>query len=102
VLPTRTALLLSLAIGVALEVGRLGAQTGMPIAILLSAVVGFFSSGRGWLAPAAIGPAEFAAAFYRGGSLAAHWLGPFAYFLALSVPMVIASFAGRRLRRRFS
>ena len=100
-LPTRTALLLAFAIGVALEVGRLGSRTGVPIAILLSVVIGFVTKGRGWLTPAAIGPAEFGAALYRGGNLAAHWVGPFFYFLALSVPMLIASLAGRRLRSRF-
>jgi len=102
VLPTRTSLILSFAIGVALEVGRLGSRTGMPIAVLLSLAIGYFSSGRGWLAPAAIGPAEFAAALYRGGSMAAHWVGPFFYFLMLSLPMVVASFAGRRLRMRLT
>jgi hypothetical protein len=88
------------AIGVALEVGRLGSRTGIPIAILLSALIGCFSGGPGWLTPAAIGPAEFAAALYRGGGMAAHWVGPLFFFLALSVPMLIASLAGRRIRSR--
>lgn len=101
-IPPRTALLLSVAIGVALEVGRLGSRTGVPIAILLSVGIGFFTRGRGWLTAAAIGPAEFAAALYRGGSMAAHWIGPFFYFVALSAPMLVASFLGRRLRSRTS
>jgi hypothetical protein len=100
VLPARTALLMSVAIGVALELGRLGGRTGVPVAILLSLAIGGFSSGRGWLAPAAIGPAQFAAALYRGASLATHWVGPFFYFLALSAPMLLAAFLGRRLRLR--
>ena len=101
-LPTRTALLVSLAVGVALEVGRLGSRTGVPVAIVLSLAIGFFTSGRGWLTPAAIGPTEFAAALYRGGSLAANWVSPLLYFLALSVPMLLASFVGRRLRSRLA
>jgi hypothetical protein len=89
-----------MAIGVALEVGRLGSRTGVPMAMLLSALIGCFTTGLGWLTPAAIGPAEFGAALYRAGGMAAHWVGPFFYFLALSVPMLIASLAGRRLRSR--
>lgn len=100
-IPTRTAVLIALAIGVALEVGTLGTtRTSLPIAVVVSAVLGFFTSGSGWLAPAVIGPAEFAAALYRGGSMASNWLGPLAYYLALSVPMLLAGYVGRRLRGR--
>lgn len=101
-LPARTALLLSLALGVALEVGTLGSRSGLPIAVVLSGAIGYFSRGRGWMTPAAIGPAQFAAALYRGASMAASWLGPFFSFVALSVPMVLAAYLGRRLRRRRS
>ena len=97
-LPARTALLLSLALGVALEVGTLGSRTGLPIAVVLSGAIGYFSRGRGWLAPAVIGPTQFAAALYRGASMASAWLGPFFYFVALSVPMVLAAYVGRRAR----
>lgn len=99
-LPARTAVLISLAIGVALEVGTLGSRTGVPIAALLSLAIGYFASGRGWMAPALIGPAEFAAALYRGGSLATNWLTPFVYFLALSIPMLLAGWVGHRIRSR--
>ena len=99
-LPARTALLISLAIGVALEVGTLGSRTGLPIAVVLSGAIGYLSRGRGWLAPAAIGPAQFAAALYRGASMAPAWLGPFLYFVALSVPMVLAAYVGHRVRQR--
>ena len=100
-LPTRTAVLIALAVGVALEVGTLGAsRTSLPIAVVVSAALGFFTGGYGWLAPAAIGPAEFAAALYRGGSMASNWLGPLAYYLGLSLPMVLAAFVGRRLASR--
>jgi hypothetical protein len=68
--------------------------------MLISAGIGLFTRGRGWLTPAAIGPSEFAAALYRGGSMAAHWTGPLVYFVALSVPMITASFLGRRIRAR--
>lgn len=99
-LPARTALLISLALGVALEVGTLGSRTGLPVAVLLSGAIGYFSTGRGWMTPAVIGPAQFAAALYRGASMASAWLGPFVYFVALSVPMVLAAYVGRRLRLR--
>jgi len=99
-LPARTALLISLALGVALEVGTLGARTGLPLAVALCAAIGYFSTGRGWMTPAVIGPAQFAAALYRGASMASAWLGPFVYFVALSVPMVLAAYVGRRMRVR--
>jgi hypothetical protein len=96
----RTALLLSRALGVALEVGTLGDRTGLPIAVVLAGAIGYFSSGRGWMTPAVIGPAQFAAALYRGANMASAWLGPFVYFVALSVPMVLAAYVGRRMRLR--
>ncbi len=99
-LPARTALLVSLALGVALEVGTLGDRTGLPIAVVLSAAIGYFSSGRGWMTPAVVGPTQFAAALYRGASMASSWLGPFVYFVALSIPMVLAAYVGRRARTR--
>ncbi len=99
-LPARTALLVSLAVGVALEVGSLGERSGLPVAVLLSGAIGYFSRGRGWMTPAAIGPAQFAAALYRGASMASAWLGPFVYVMALSVPMVLAAYVGRRMRAR--
>jgi hypothetical protein len=102
VLPTRTALLISLAIGVGLEVGSLGARTGVFAAIALSCAIGYFGSARAWVTTAAIGPAQFGAALYRGGSMAAHWVGPFFYFLGLSAPMVLAALVGRRLRTRLT
>lgn len=99
-LPTRTALLISVALGVALEVGTLGDRTGLPVAVVVSAALGFFTTGRGWWTPAAVGPAQFVSALYRGATMASAWLGPFVYFLALSIPMVLAAFVGRRLRLR--
>jgi len=99
-LPARTALLLSLALGVALEVGTLGSRTGLPIAVVLSGAIGYFSSGRGWLAPAVVGPTQFAAALYRGASMASSWLGPFFYLMASSIPLVLAAYVGRRMRVR--
>ena len=65
-LPTRTALLVSIAIGVALEVGVTLASgrreawdagvywsTGLPLAVLAAAAVGYLSRGRDWLSTAA-------------------------------------------------
>lgn len=99
-IPARTALLVSLALGVALEVGTLGSRTGLPVAVLLAAAIGYFSTGRGWMTPAIIGPAQFAAALYRGASMAASWFGPLLYFVALSIPMVLAAYVGHRFASR--
>ena len=99
-LPARTALILSLALGVALEVGTFGSRSGLPVAVVLCAAIGYFSTGRGWMTPAVIGPAQFAAALYRGASMAPAWLWPFFYFVGLSVPLVLAAYVGRRMRLR--
>lgn len=94
-------MLITLALGVALEVGTLGERTGLPLALLISAAIGYFASPRGWLAPVLIGPAQFAAAFYRGGNLAASWLGPLVVVLVgTSLPALLAAYLGRRLRTR--
>ncbi|MGC4080860.1 MAG: hypothetical protein QM736_01755 [Vicinamibacterales bacterium] len=92
--------MIAVAIGVALEVGTLSTTAGLPIAVVLSFAIGYAASGRGWLAPALIGPAEFAAALYRGASMASNWIGPFFYYLALSVPLVLAAYVGHRFRAR--
>ncbi|MBS1818451.1 MAG: hypothetical protein JSU08_11005 [Acidobacteria bacterium] len=99
-LPSRTAFLICIAIGVALEVGTLPARGGLAVAVLLSVVIGYVSRGYGWTAPFVVGPAQFVAALYRGGSMAASWAGPLAYFVGLGIGLLAAGFLGLRLRRR--
>jgi hypothetical protein len=112
-LPARTALLVSIAIGAALEVGVTLAtgrreawdagvywSTGLPLAVLASAAVGYLSQGRAWLATALIVPAQVATMMVRGGEAGNLWPLTLVLSSALSLPFVGVAFAARRMRRR--
>jgi hypothetical protein len=112
-LPVRTALLLSVAMGVALEVGVVLAtgrreardagvywSTGVPLTMVGAAAIGYLSRGRGWLAPAVIVPAQTVAMMYRTGEMGSLWPLTLALSSMLSLPFVGVSFVARRLRRR--
>ena len=77
-MPPRTALLVSIAIGMALEIGVTLASgrreawdagvywsAGLPLAVLGAAAIGYLARGRGWLATALIVPAQVATMMYR-------------------------------------
>src|SRR4051794_20667092 len=98
-LPERTAVLVSMAIGVALEVGVTLASgrhqawdaggdgtRGRRLAALAAAAIGYRSRGRGWLATAAIVPAQVATMMFRSGQMGN--LGPLTIALSsiLSLP----------------
>jgi len=112
-LPPRTALLISIAIGVVLEVGvtlvsgRREAwdagvywTAGLPSAVLAAAIVGYRSSGRGWLATAAIVPAQVATMMFRSGEMGNLWPLTLALSSILSLPFVGVAYAARRLLGR--
>jgi hypothetical protein len=109
----RTALLISIAIGVALEVGVTLASgrreawdagvywtTGLPLAALGAAAIGYLSRGRAWLATVLIVPAQVASMMYRGGGAGSLWPLTLAVSFILSLPFVGVAFAARRLRGR--
>jgi len=111
-MPPRTALLISVAIGMALEVGVALASgrreawdagvywtTGLPLAVIGAAAVGYLSRGRAWMSTALIVPAQVATMMYRGGA-GGLWPLALALSFVLSLPFVGVAFAARRLRGR--
>ena len=112
-MPPRTALLISIAIGMALEIGVTLASgrreawdagvywsMGLPLAALGAAAIGYLSRGRAWLATALIVPAQVATMMYRGGGAGNLWPLALALSSILSLPFVGVAFAARRLRER--
>ena len=112
-LPERTAVLVSMAIGVALEVGVTLASgrreawdagvywtIGLPLAALAAAAIGYRSQGRGWLATAAIVPAQVATMMFRSGQMGNLWPLTIALSSILSLPFVGVAYAARRLLAR--
>ena len=112
-MPPRTALLISIAIGMALEVGVTLASgrreawdagvywtTGLPLAVIGAAAVGYLSRGRAWMSTALIVPAQVATMMYRGGGAGNLWPLALALSFILSLPFVGVAFAARRFSGR--
>jgi len=97
----------ALEVGVVLATGRREAwdaavywSTGVPLALVGAAAIGYLSRGRAWLAPLAIVPAQVVAMMYRNGAMGNLWPITLALSSVLSLPFVGVAFAARRLRRR--
>ena len=110
---TRTAILLAVLTGVALEIGVQAAggrreawdspafwSIGLPAAGLVSLAIGALSRGRAWWWTVLIAPSQVTSMFVRSGEMGPLW--PLAVILAgiLSAPFVAAAFVGSRLRPR--
>ena len=113
-MPTRTAALLAVAVGVALEVsislatGRREAwdtslywTIGLPLALIAAAGIGYVARGNGWLAALLIVPGQVLAMAYRSGSIGSLTLWPLTLALScvLGLPFALLAYATRRLRR---
>jgi hypothetical protein len=105
-------MLLCLAVGVGLQVwiayaghrreawdSPLFWSAGMPVAVLVSAAIGYLTKGNGWLAPGLILPGFVMAMSYRGGDLGL-WPLTIAASFVLSLPFVGVAWAASRFRRR--
>jgi hypothetical protein len=112
VLGARTTLILSVATGIALELGvhALSGRReawdsaqfwtiGLPGALLATAFLGWLSRGRAWLWTFAIAPSQVLTMMVRGGELGGLWPLTVAVSAILSAPFVVAAFAGSRFRR---
>jgi hypothetical protein len=78
---------------------------GLPVAMLVSFGIGFFATGRAWLATLAVAPAQFATMMVRSGEIGSLWPLGLVLSAFLSAPFVVASFLGwkaRAMQRRFS
>lgn len=109
---SRSTLALAIAIGAGLEFGvqALGARreawdsplfwsVGMPVALCLAFVIGFFAQGRAWLSTIAVAPAQFMAMTLRNGELGGLWPLGLVLSCVLSLPFVVTSFVGSRVGR---
>jgi hypothetical protein len=116
-LPTRTAALLAVAIGVGLEVwislatGRREAwdsglywTVALPVAVVAAGAIGYLSRGNAWLAALLIVPGQVLAMAYRSGSIGSLTLWPLTLALSclLGLPFALVAYVGQRLRRRSS
>jgi hypothetical protein len=110
--PTRTAALLAVTVGVALEVwisfatGRREAwdstlywTVGLPLAIVAAGGIGYLTRGNGWLAAGLIVPGQVLAMAYRSGSSPTLWPLTLALACVLGLPFALVAYAGQRLRR---
>jgi hypothetical protein len=113
VINQRTTILLSIGVGVGLELGihalsgrreawdsPLFWTVGLPAAAIASAAIGFSSRGGDWRWAALVVPSQTMTMMVRSGELGGLW--PLAVILSaiLSAPFVLASFIGSRFRRR--
>ena len=109
----RSTILLSAAIGIALELaihamsGRREAwdsgeywTVGLPVALVLSLVIGLLTRNRDWLWTAIVIPSQVLTMMVSNGALGNLW--PVAVLLStiLSFPFVLAAFVGSRFRSR--
>lgn len=112
-LPTRTAALLAVAIGVALEVwislatGRREAwdstlywTAGLPIAVLVSGGIGYLTRGAGWLAAVLVVPGQVLAMMYRTGEIGNLWPLTLLLSVVLGLPFALVAYVGHRVRSR--
>lgn len=112
-LSPRTSLLLSVATGIALELGihALSGRReawdspafwtiGLPGALVLSAAIGWLSRGHAWLWTFAIAPSQVMTMMVRSGEMSGLWPLTLVLSALLSAPFVLAAFVGSRFRRR--
>jgi hypothetical protein len=108
----RTTIILSIGIGVCLELGIHALSSrreawdsplfwtlGLPAAAVASAGIGFFTRGNDWRWTAVVVPSQVMTMMVRSGELSGLWPLTLALSAILSAPFVAASFVGSRFRR---
>lgn len=111
-LKSRTAILASIAVGVALEIGVVLTSgrreawdsavywtTGLPLAVLAAAAIGYLAAGTAWRSTLLIVPAQVAAMMYRSGEFGSLWPLTLALSAILSLPFLLVSYLASRMRR---
>ena len=108
----RGAILLSLGIGAALELGIHFATArreawdsgvfwtvGLPVAVLASLAIGIVTRGRDWMWTVLIAPAQVFTMMVRSAELGGLWPLTLVLSAVLSAPFLFAAFIGSRFRR---
>lgn len=72
---------------------------GLPILLVVSAAIGFFSRGRAWVWTLVIVPSQVTVMMLRSGEIGALWPLTATLSALLSAPFVLAAFIGSRFRR---
>jgi hypothetical protein len=72
---------------------------GLPVAFLVSVIIGLLSRRRDWLWALAVAPSQVATMMIRSGEIGGLWPLTIVFSSILSAPFVVAAFAGSRLRR---
>lgn len=111
-LTARAVLALAALTGIALELGVHAASgrreawdspvfwtVGLPIAMVVSTLVGWCSRGRAWIGTLAVAPSQVATLMVRSGDIGSLWPLTLVLSAMLSAPFVFAAFVGSRIRR---
>jgi len=109
----RTTILLCALTGVALELGvhALSGRReawdsmqfwllGLPLAVGVSAIVGFLSAQSDWIWTLVIAPSQVMTMMVGTGEIGGLWPVTIVFSTILSTPFVIAAFVGSRFRRK--
>ena len=109
----RTAILLAVLTGVALELGIHAMSgrreawdstefwtIGLPAAALISVAIGYMSLRSDWLWTALVAPSQMATMMVRGGEIGNLWPLTLILSTLLSTPFLIAALIGSTFRRR--
>lgn len=109
----RTALLMSIAVGVALQIGTWQATgvreawqdatywtVGLPLAALAAACIGYLGVGTAWTGTILIVPAQVVTMVAKNGGLANLSLLPLALAIPMGLPFVLIAYVTSRLRSR--
>ena len=107
----RTAILLAVLTGVALELGIHAISgrreawdstefwtIGLPAAVLISVAIGYMSQRSDWLWTALVVPSQMATMMVRGGEIGNLWPLTLIVSTLLSTPFLIAALIGSRFR----
>jgi hypothetical protein len=73
---------------------------GLPLAMLATFAIGWFSRGRAWLATLAVAPAQVLTMMLRSAEFGSLWPLTLILSAVLSAPFVVAAFVGSRFRVR--
>jgi ABC-type glycerol-3-phosphate transport system permease component len=109
----RTALLFSVAVGVALQIGvwqATGAReawdnptywtVGLPLAALAAACIGYLAVGTAWTATLLIVPAQVATMMVKNGEIGGLWPLSIALAFLMGLPFLLVAYVASRVRSR--
>lgn len=73
---------------------------GLPLTLILAALLGYLARGDSWRWTACIMPAQFLTMAVRGGEVPDLWPVGLFFTAVLTIPVLLAAYVGSRWRRR--